>query len=122
MSRRFRLLPCALVVSVLVLVAPAWGQAPPDSDFQVTTLAKGADKTGEPIAMTVLPDRSVLHTSRDGRVWRTTANATTTLAGTIPVYSHDEDGLQGIAIDDDFATDRWVYVYYSPPLSTPGGE
>ena len=122
MSRRFRLLPCALVLSVLVLVAPAWGQAPPDSDFQVTTLAKGADKTGEPIAMTVLPDRSVLHTSRDGRVWRTTANATTALAGTIPVYSHDEDGLQGIAIDDDFATNRWVYVYYSPPLSTPGGD
>ena len=26
MSRRFRLLPCALVLSVLVLVAPAWGQ------------------------------------------------------------------------------------------------
>ncbi|MET0684066.1 MAG: PKD domain-containing protein [Solirubrobacteraceae bacterium] len=122
MSRRFRLLPCALVLSVLVLVAPAWGQAPPDGDFQVTTLAKGADKTGEPIAMTVLPDRSVLHTSRDGRVWRTTANATTALAGTIPVYSHDEDGLQGIAIDDDFATNRWVYVYYSPPLSTPGGD
>src|SRR5687767_9917908 len=122
MSRRFRLLPCALVLSVLVLVAPAWGQAPPDSDFQVTTLAKGADKTGEPIAMTVLPDRSVLHTSRDGRVWRTTANATTTLVGTIPFYSHDEDGLQGIAIDDGFATNRRVYVYYSPPLSTPGGD
>ena len=77
MSRRFRLLPCALLLSVLVLVAPARGQAPPDGDFQVTTLAKGADKTGEPIAMAVLPDRSVLHTSRDGRVWRTTANATT---------------------------------------------
>ena len=74
MSRRRRLLPCALVLSVLVLVAPARAQeAPPDSDFQVTTLAKGADKTGEPIAMAVLPDRSVLHTSRDGRVWRTTA-------------------------------------------------
>ncbi|HYI20395.1 MAG TPA: PKD domain-containing protein, partial [Solirubrobacteraceae bacterium] len=123
MSRRRRLLPCALVLSVLVLVAPARAQeAPPDGDFQVTTLAKGADKTGEPIAMAVLPDRSVLHTSRDGRVWRTTANATTALAGTIPVYTHDEDGLQGIAIDDDFETNRWVYVYYAPPLDTPAGD
>src|ERR671921_1748184 len=105
MSRRLRLLPCTLVLSVLVLVAPAWGQEPPpDGDFEVTALAKGSDKTGEPIAMAVLPDRRVLHTSRDGRVWLTTPNATTSLAGTIAVYSHDEDGLQGIAIDADFAT------------------
>ena len=72
--------------------------------------------------MAVLPDRRVLHTSRDGRVWLTTPNATTSLAGTIPVYSHDEDGLQGIAIDADFATNRWVYVYYAPPLTTPSGD
>src|SRR5687768_12031446 len=108
-----------LVVGALVFVAPASGQAtqpPPESDFAVVTLAKGADKTGEPIAMAVLPDRRVLHTSRDGRVWLTTPNATTSLAASIPVYSHDEDGLQGIAIDPEFATNRWVYLYYAPPL------
>src|SRR3712207_3692768 len=98
-------------------VAPA-----PDSDFQATTQASGAEKSGEPIAMAVLPDRRVLHTSRDGRVWLTTPDATTSLAGTIPVYSHDEDGLQGIAVDANFATNRWVYVYYAPPLATPSGE
>lgn len=116
---------CALALCALVFVAPASAQdaePPPESDFEVTTLAKGADKTGEPIAMAVLPDRRVLHTSRDGRLWLTTPNATTSLAGTIPVYSHDEDGLQGIAIDADFATNRWVYVYYAPPLSTPAGD
>src|SRR5688572_27710160 len=111
-----------VLVALFAFPAAAGAQAPADDEFEVTALAKGADKTGEPIAMAVLPDRRVLHTSRDGRVWRTTANATTSLAGTIPVYSHDEDGLQGIAIDDDFATNRWVYVYYAPPLSTPGGD
>ena len=55
-------------------------------------------------------------------VWLTTPQATTSLAGTIPVYSHDEHGLQGIAVDPDFATNRWVYVHYAPPLSTPGGD
>lgn len=119
-SRR-RLLPwLALLLCGSGLATTAWGQ--PASSFQVTTLAKGADKTGEPIAMAVLPDRRVLHTSRDGRVWLTTPAATTSLAGTIPVYSHDEDGLQGIAIDPDFTTNRWVYVYYAPPLSTPAGD
>src|SRR5215207_1513738 len=111
-----------LLVALLAWPAVAGAQAPADDEFEVTALAKGADKTGEPIAMAVLPDRRVLHTSRDGRVWRTTPNATTSLAGTIPVYSHDEDGLQGIAIDDDFATNRWVYVYYAPTLATPSGD
>ena len=114
---------CVLVLGALVAIpASAVAQAPAENEFEVTTLAKGADKTGEPIAMAVLPDRRVLHTSRDGRVWLTTPNATTSLAGTIPVYSHDEDGLQGIAIDADFATNRWVYVYYAPPLTTPHGR
>jgi glucose/arabinose dehydrogenase len=114
---------CAFVLLALALAVPASAQEPPpESDFDVITLARGADKTGEPIALAVLPDRRVLHTSRDGRVWLTTPNATTSLAAQIPVYSHDEDGLQGIAIDADFATNRWVYVYYAPPLSTPAGD
>jgi cytochrome c len=96
--------------------------APVDEDFDQITLAKGAPSTGEPIAMAVLPDRGVVHTSRDGRVFLTTPDAQTKLAGTIPVYSHDEDGLQGVAIDKDFATNRWLYLYYAPPLSTPPGD
>lgn len=35
-------------------------------DFQQVTLAKGAAEVGEPMSLAVLPDRSVLHTSRDG--------------------------------------------------------
>ncbi|WP_253776248.1 ThuA domain-containing protein [Goodfellowiella coeruleoviolacea] len=95
---------------------------PVDTDFDQITLAQGAERTGEPIALSVLPDRRVLHTSRDGRVWLTTPDATTTLAAQIPVYNHDEDGLQGIAVDPDFATNRWVYLFYAPPLSTPAGD
>jgi glucose/arabinose dehydrogenase len=113
----------ACLIGLLAVGTSASGQAPapPDSDFQVVTLAKGSDKTGEPMAMAVLPDRRVLHTSRDGQVWLTTPDARTSKAGKIPVYTHDEDGLQGIAIDADFEENRWVYVYYAPPLSTPRG-
>lgn len=95
---------------------------PVDADFDQITLAKGEEKTGEPIALSVLPNRDVLHTSRDGRVWYTSSSATTSLAGQIPVYNHDEDGLQGVAIDPDFAKNRWVYLYYAPKLNTPAGD
>jgi glucose/arabinose dehydrogenase/PKD repeat protein len=96
--------------------------APTDADFDQVTLALGEEKSGEPIAMAVLPDRKVVHTSRDGRVWLTTPEATTTLAGRVPVYSHDEDGLQGVAVDPGFTDNRWLYLYYAPPLTTPPGD
>ena len=95
------------------------GEPPVDEDFDQITLAKGEPSTGEPIAIAVLPDRRVIHTSRDGRVFLTTPEASTSLAATIPVYNHDEDGLQGVAIDPNFAENKWVYFYYAPPLSTP---
>ena len=72
------------------------------------------------MSLAVLPDRRVLHTSRTGEVRihdpRTGLN---TLAADIPVYEHDEEGLQGVAIDPNFAQNKWVYLYYSPPLDTP---
>ncbi|WP_019811035.1 ThuA domain-containing protein, partial [Saccharomonospora halophila] len=98
------------------------GGAPTDGDFDQITLAQGADSTGEPMALSVLPDRRVLHTSRDGRVFLTTPEGRTSLAAELDVYNHDEDGLQGIAVDPDFATNRWVYLYYAPPLDTPSGD
>jgi hypothetical protein len=36
------------------------------ADFQQVTLAKGVAEVGEPMALAVLPDRSVLHTARNG--------------------------------------------------------
>jgi cytochrome c len=93
-----------------------------DGSFQQVTLAKGAAQTGEPMGLAVLPDRSVLHTSRDGTVFHTTADGRTSVAARIPVYNFREDGLQGIAIDPDFERNHWVYVDYAPPLDTPPGE
>ncbi|WP_405934017.1 PQQ-dependent sugar dehydrogenase [Streptomyces longwoodensis] len=93
-----------------------------DPVFQQVTLAKGVAEMGEPMTLTVLPDRSVLHTSRDGTVRLTDAAGNTSVAGRLSVYSHDEEGLQGIAADPGFASNRYVYLYYAPQLSTPGGD
>ncbi|MEJ2858562.1 MULTISPECIES: PQQ-dependent sugar dehydrogenase [unclassified Saccharothrix] len=121
-------LPAALLVvagavAVTTATAPtAAAHAVNPADFQQVELAKGVAEMGEPMSMTVLPDRSVLHTSRNGTVRRTTATGTTSTIGNIPVYTHDEEGLQGIAADPNFATNRHVFIYYAPPLTTPGGD
>ncbi|MFI5874455.1 PQQ-dependent sugar dehydrogenase [Streptomyces sp. NPDC051445] len=112
----------------LTLAVPRAGAAVADpaaavaEDFQQVTLAKGETEVGEPMSLAVLPDRSVLHTSRDGELRLTDAAGNTRLAGTLNVYSHDEEGLQGIGVDPAFATNRFIYLYYAPPLNTPAGD
>ncbi|MFJ8191984.1 PQQ-dependent sugar dehydrogenase [Streptomyces sp. NPDC096094] len=91
-------------------------------EFQQVTLAKGVAETGEPMTMAVLPDRAVLHTSRDGTLRLTDAAGTTKVAGKLDVYSHDEEGLQGVAADPGFSANRFVYLYYAPKLGTPAGD
>ncbi|MFJ8787457.1 PQQ-dependent sugar dehydrogenase [Streptomyces sp. NPDC102476] len=91
-------------------------------DFQQVTLAKGEPEMGEPMSLAVLPDRSVLHTSRDGELRITDAAGTTRLAGKLDVYSHDEEGLQGVGVDPQFTNNRFIYLYYAPPLNTPAGD
>lgn len=96
--------------------------APVAEDFQQVTLAKGVEETGEPMSLAVLPDRSVLHTSRGGELRITDSAGNTRISGTLPVYTHDEEGLQGVGVDPDFAENRAIYLFYAPPLDTPPGD
>lgn len=95
---------------------------PVAEDFQQVTLAKGAEETGEPMSLAVLPDRSVLHTSRSGELRITDSAGNTRISGTLPVYTHDEEGLQGVGVDPDFAENRAIYLFYAPPMDTPAGD
>ncbi len=119
--RRGRALISVAGAAVLAVPAPAVAHPghdlPPSSDFQKVTLN---DFPGEPMALAVLPDRRVLHTARKGeeRI-NDPKSGRNILAATIPVYQHDEEGVQGIAIDPNFERNHWVYLYYSPPGDTP---
>ncbi|MFJ3599267.1 ThuA domain-containing protein [Streptomyces sp. NPDC090126] len=95
---------------------------PVAEDFQQVTLAKGVEETGEPMSLAVLPDRSVLHTSRGGELRITDSAGNTRISGTLPVYTHDEEGLQGVGVDPDFAENRAIYLFYAPPMDTPAGD
>ncbi|MDG4797536.1 PQQ-dependent sugar dehydrogenase [Micromonospora sp. WMMD1082] len=93
--------------------------APPETAFQKVTLN---DRPGEPMDLAVLPDGRVLHVTRAGVVWlHNPATGRNTVAATLAVYQHDEEGLQNVAIDPNFgrAGNNWVYLYYSPPMDTP---
>ncbi|HZB75044.1 MAG TPA: ThuA domain-containing protein [Solirubrobacteraceae bacterium] len=84
----------------------------------------------EPIGFDQLPDGRLIQTVRDGRVrLHDPVTNTSKVIATIPVYTNSEDGMYGPAVDNDFATNKWVYLFYAPtvmeppyPASTPGGS
>ncbi|TWG07142.1 glucose/arabinose dehydrogenase [Streptomyces brevispora] len=124
-----------LITGVLLVALPALGsvaiapaaQAHPDhesaldwSNYEKVTLSKD---TGEPIDLAVLPDSRVLHTARNGDLRMTDpGTGVTKVINHIDVYQNSEMGLQTVTLDPDFATNKWVYLYYSPPLNTPAGS
>jgi cytochrome c len=117
-----RLVPACLIAAFCALpsgaAAQGGGDPPLVSQFEQMTLD---DRPGEPMSLAVLPDRRVLYTTRTGEVKlfdpRTQLN---TIAAEVDVYKHDEEGLQGIALDPNYDDNRWVYLYYSPnDIDTP---
>src|SRR5687767_11900255 len=116
------LLAAGTVATIVGPATPAAAHPVNAADFQQVELARGVGELGEPMSMAVLPDRSVLHTARNGVLRRTTSAGATSTIGTLAVYTHDEEGLQGVGVDPGFATNRFIYLFYSPPLNTPGGD
>jgi cytochrome c len=117
----------ALSACLALLALPGAASAqdsgfPDQSRFQKVLLN---DRPGEPMSLAVLPDGRVLHTARTGEVRihnpRTGLNTLVVDMRESPkgLYQHDEEGLQGIALDPSFEDNRWVYLYYSPRLNTP---
>jgi len=111
-----------------LLGAITWaaGQSDPVySDCGATVLANyqqsfvaAPPNLSEPIGFDVLPDGSgrVIQTDRRGGVrLHDPATNSTTLLATIPVYTANEDGGYGPEVDNNFTTNRWVYLFYAPP-------
>jgi cytochrome c len=96
---------------------------PEENRFTRVVLAQPLE---EPVELAVLPDERVLFVERRGAVklYTPRTRRVTTLA-TIPVslkYGNGndaEDGLLGLAADPGFATNGWVYMYYSPAGPEP---
>ena len=85
-----------------------------------------AEKLDEPVELAVLPGERVLFIERHGYVnLYSPATGHVRRIATIPVStkyadsSQAEDGLLGLAADPNFATNGWIYMYYSPAGPEP---
>ena len=78
----------------------------------------------EPIGFDQFPDGRIIQTARTGtvRLHNPATGTTQVIANfadpSVPltqrIYTNSEDGVYGPAVDNNFATNKWVYLYYSP--------
>ncbi|MCF6376869.1 ThuA domain-containing protein [Nocardioides KLBMP 9356] len=93
-------------------VVPSDCKATLEPSFQKVALD---ENTSSLMELAVAEDGRVFYIERNGEVRIILPNGNVVVAGTIPVYTGQEFGLLGIALDPDFATNNWVYLYHSPP-------
>ncbi|MEO1448623.1 MAG: ThuA domain-containing protein, partial [Bacteroidota bacterium] len=86
--------------------------APEENRFNKVVLDQGLY---EPMELEMLPNRNILFVERRGAVklYDQTAKQTKEVAK-IEVYSGQEDGLLGLALDPKYAENNWIYLFYSP--------
>ena len=84
---------------------------PGPEDFEKITID---DDTENPFELDVDESGRVFFTERNGavRVWLPETQQTLT-AGTIPVYTGQENGLIGMQLAPDFEQSGWIYLAYS---------
>ena len=116
-TRRFTRLPhliCSLLTSLLA-ATPALAATLP-AGFTETLVANGLSN---PTAMQFAPDGRLFVCEQGGRL-RVIKNGALLTAPfvTLTVSSAGERGLLGVAFDPNFATNHFVYVYYTATTPT----
>jgi glucose/arabinose dehydrogenase len=85
------------------------------TDFTDTTVVAGLSS---PTAFAFAPDGRIFVCQQGGALWVVQNNALlSTPFLTLSVNSSGERGLLGVAFDPDFATNQYVYVYYTTSVS-----
>ncbi|WP_322786261.1 ThuA domain-containing protein [Catelliglobosispora koreensis] len=83
-----------------------------DGSFEKVTLDSN---TSNPMELDIAPDGRVFYVERDGRVQIIKPDTGLTVTAVdLDVFTGNEDGLMGLRLDPNFATNHWVYLYYSP--------
>ncbi|HVK22391.1 MAG TPA: PQQ-dependent sugar dehydrogenase [Actinokineospora sp.] len=95
----------------LATTAPSSAALPPDSAFQKVSLDT---ETSNPMALEIAPDKRVFYVDRLGDIKIIKPSGGTVTAATLSVFTQNEAGLLNLALDPSFATNKWIYIYYSP--------
>jgi len=93
-------------------VKPADPASTIDASYQRTVLDR---HPADPLELSVSSDGRVFYIERAGNVKiYKPETSSITLAGHLNVETLIEDGLLGIALDNGFSTNHWLYLFYSP--------
>ncbi|MDT0344817.1 ThuA domain-containing protein [Streptomyces litchfieldiae] len=77
------------------------------------------DNTSNPMELAIAEDGRVFYIDRNGAVRVVRTDGTVVTAGTLSVYTGQEFGLLGLALDPGFDENGWLYLYYSPTGTEP---
>lgn len=103
-----------LALILLIVLIPSAQAATPPADFSDTLVADVSGPTG--LAFTPAPDERLLITTQPGQL-RVYANgallATAALDLSGKMCDNFERGLLGVAVDPNFASNRFIYLYYT---------
>lgn len=117
----------ATAALLVMVAATAWaqvnvGEQKPESTlpFQMTTTAT----FGLPWRIAFLPDGRMLVTEKIGPIWLVSAEGEkiAPLAGTPPVYWQGQNGMLGVFVSPNYATDQSIYITYIEPGDYGGGQ
>ncbi|MEN9575359.1 MAG: hypothetical protein RL514_3214 [Verrucomicrobiota bacterium] len=100
------------LAQVLFAVAVAAAAPPPDYRFKVEVLAAG--NMPQPMELEVAPDGRIFWNEISGKlkVWKPGGQVVE--VGQIPVFTPQENGFLGFALDPKFAQNNFIYLFYSP--------
>jgi glucose/arabinose dehydrogenase len=107
----------AVLVPILGATTAAAGTFP--SGLTDSVVAGGL---GAPTSVAALPDGRMLVTSQQGKLWVVaTAGSTSValdLAALAKLCSDSEEGLLGVTVDPQFATNGWIYLFYTASVGS----
>ncbi|GAA1024344.1 hypothetical protein Aple_099890 [Acrocarpospora pleiomorpha] len=72
------------------------------------------DNTANPMMTDIAKDGRVFYIDRLGDVKVIKTSGSTVTAARLNVFTANESGLLGLALDTDFETNNWLYLFYSP--------
>src|SRR5881628_3540252 len=86
-------------------------KVPPDYRFKIEVLAEGMP---QPMELELTPDGRIFFNEIVGKLKILKPSRDVVLAGELQVFTAQENGFLGFALDPGFTTNNWIYLYYSP--------
>lgn len=115
MISRSRAMVLVIMVAIILILGVIlifnWTTQPAPSGPQGETITL-AENLNTPWSMDFLPNGTMIFTERVGRV-NLLENGTVKTVGNINVSQITESGLLGLAVDPNFAQNKYVYIYYT---------